>query len=54
MKYLKCLTYQLGMVSHACDPNTLKAEAGELSIRGQVGLNDKTLSEKKFNFQKVM
>jgi hypothetical protein len=38
---------QLGVVACACNPNTKKAEAGEVThVQGQPGLHSETLSQK--------
>jgi hypothetical protein len=38
---------QLYMMAHTCNPNTRKAEAGELRVGGQPGLHSENSSQKK-------
>jgi hypothetical protein len=38
---------QLDVVGHACNPSTAEAEAGRVSIWGQSGLYNETLSQNK-------
>jgi hypothetical protein len=40
----------LGVVAHTCNPSTSEAEAGGWRVEGQLGLHNKTLSQKKWRY----
>lgn len=50
----KLICEQLCIVVHSCNLNTVEAGTGELKVQVQPGLFSRTLSQKKFTYDRSM